>query len=416
MTFMTNDYLEYYLTLLGWIINNGIWNMISDTGLFAVPFAAIVLREWLKVRGEGADEGNKGVLSLARIETHIYVGYIVVALAGIPVVNVSFDTIEFDQARAQQCQYSLPAPADTGWSNSFSSLAGKSAQMPLWWAMMHALSKGFTAGAVAAIPCGTDLRQMRMEVDNTRVNNPLLAQQIADFSRDCYGPSRARLFMRQPDLGSVAEDNKALQDLNWIGSRFLLNTPGYYDTDYSKSPRQSWPYNATRDAGLPQVGGGGGYPTCKQWWADSGIGLRDRIKDQVDPDLMTSFLKWAKWLNQEEVTEAVIRQVISPSSQVKGNVYTDYGGQVGGTGLERHRENRRNLRRCPGQPGLFPGDGYGPPSTADGDVVPQDGHGHLHSDGPGHRHLSTESCHDDDGRLLCDDVRRFLVSVSQIYR
>ncbi len=93
MTFMTNDYLEYYLTLLGWIINNGIWNMISDTGLFAVPFVAIVMREWLKVRGEGADEGNKGVLSLARIETHIYVGYIVVALAGIPVVNVSFDTI-----------------------------------------------------------------------------------------------------------------------------------------------------------------------------------------------------------------------------------------------------------------------------------------------------------------------------------
>ncbi|MFG4428215.1 conjugal transfer protein TraG N-terminal domain-containing protein, partial [Pseudomonas aeruginosa] len=36
-------------------------------------------------------------------------------------------------------------------------------------------------------------------------------------------------------------------------------------------------------------------------------------------------------LNQDEVTEAVIRQVISPSSQVKGNVYTDYGGQVGGT-------------------------------------------------------------------------------------
>lgn len=59
--------------------------------------------------------------------------------------------------------------------------------------------------------------------------------------------------------------------------------------------------------------------------------MRDRIKGQVDPDLMTSFLKWAKWLNQDEVSEAVIRQVISPSSQVKGNVYTDYGGQVGGT-------------------------------------------------------------------------------------
>ncbi len=252
MTFMTNDYLEYYLTLLGWIINNGIWNMISDTGLFAVPFVAIVMREWLKVRGEGADEGNKGVLSLARIETHIYVGYIVVALAGIPVVNVSFDTIEFDQARAQQCQYNLPAPADTGWSTSFSSLAGKSAQMPLWWAMMHALSKGFTAGAVAAIPCGTDLRQMRMEVDNTRVNNPLLAQEIADFSRDCYGPSRARLFMRQPDLGSVGEDNKALQDLNWIGSRFLLNTRGTTTPTTRRVPVSRGPTTPPATPGCPR--------------------------------------------------------------------------------------------------------------------------------------------------------------------
>ncbi|MGV8377653.1 conjugal transfer protein TraG N-terminal domain-containing protein, partial [Pseudomonas aeruginosa] len=46
---------------------------------------------------------------------------------------------------------------------------------------------------------------------------------------------------------------------------------------------------------------------------------------------MTSFLKSAKWMNQDEVSEAVISQVISTSSQVKGNVYTDYGGQVGGT-------------------------------------------------------------------------------------
>ncbi|MGV8248502.1 conjugal transfer protein TraG N-terminal domain-containing protein, partial [Pseudomonas aeruginosa] len=121
-------------------------------GPCGAAFVAIVLREWLNVRWEGADGLNNGVLSLARIETHIYVGYIVGAVAGISVVNVRFDTIEFDQARAQQCQYNLPAPADTGWSTSFSSLAGKSAQMPLWWAMMHALSKGFTAGAVAAIP------------------------------------------------------------------------------------------------------------------------------------------------------------------------------------------------------------------------------------------------------------------------
>ncbi|MFJ2456536.1 conjugal transfer protein TraG N-terminal domain-containing protein [Pseudomonas protegens] len=331
MTVYTNDYLEYYLTLVGWIINNGIWGMIADTGLFALPFFIIIAREWLKVRGEGADEGNKGVLSLARIETHIYVGYVVVALCGVPAVNVSFDTLQLDQTRAQQCQYQLPAPTDTGWNTSFTSLAGKSAQMPVWWAFMHSMSKAFTSGAIAAIPCGTDLRQMRMDVDNSKINNPLLSQEVADFTHDCYGPSRARLFMRQPDLGSAAEDSKKLQDLSWIGSKFFLNTSGYYDTDYSKTPRASWPYSESRDAGLPQVSGGGGYPTCKQWWSDGGIGLRDRIKDQVDPDLLTKFLGWAKWLSQEEVTDSMIRQLVSPSNQVQGDVYSDYGGQVGGT-------------------------------------------------------------------------------------
>ncbi|SFY34186.1 conjugal transfer protein TraG N-terminal domain-containing protein, partial [Azotobacter vinelandii] len=182
----------------------------------------------------------------------------------------------------------------------------------------------------AAIPCGTDLRQMRMEVDATRIANPLLAQEVADFSRDCFGHSRARLFMRQPDLGEMANDAKALQDLNWIGSRFFLDTAGYYDTDYSKTPRAAWPYDAKRDAGLPQVSGGGGYPTCKQWWSDSGKGLRARLQAQVAPDLLTRFQGWANWLSQEEVTDAVIRELVSPNRQLAGAVYSDYGGQAGG--------------------------------------------------------------------------------------
>ena len=77
---------------------------------------------------------------------------------------------------------------------------------------------------------------MRMDVNNTKINNPLLAQEIGDFTHDCYGPSRARLFMRQPDVGTKANDPQFLQDLSWIGSHFLLNTSGYYDTDYSKTP------------------------------------------------------------------------------------------------------------------------------------------------------------------------------------
>ena len=110
-----------------------------------------------------------------------------------------------------------------------------------------------------------------------------------------------------------------------------MNTTGYYDTDYSKTPRTAWPYDQKRDAGLPQVSGGGGYPACKQWWSSPYIGVQARIKTQVDPDLITKFLGWAKWLTSDQVNEAFVRQLVSPSSQIQGDVYSDYGGQINGT-------------------------------------------------------------------------------------
>ena len=35
----TNSYFEYFLTLLGWVINNGLWNVLLSTGLFVLPLA-----------------------------------------------------------------------------------------------------------------------------------------------------------------------------------------------------------------------------------------------------------------------------------------------------------------------------------------------------------------------------------------
>ena len=68
----TNNYLEYFLTLLGWVVNNGLWDVLIGTGLFALPLVFKVIGIWLKVREEGEDEGNKGLLSLPRIENVLY--------------------------------------------------------------------------------------------------------------------------------------------------------------------------------------------------------------------------------------------------------------------------------------------------------------------------------------------------------
>mgnify|MGYP001315635384 CR=1 FL=1 len=200
MTLFTTDYLEYYLTLLSWVIHNGIWAVLVSSGVFAIPFVAIIIQEWLRARAEGADEGNKGALSSLRIENRVWVAIVVVMFAGIPFIDVDLNTIKYDQARSAQCQVSVPEPGETGWSQSFSTLNNQSARVPVWWAFMHALSRAITGASVAAIPCGTDLRQIRMEINATRIDDPVLAQEVADFTHDCYGPARAKLFMNRPNL------------------------------------------------------------------------------------------------------------------------------------------------------------------------------------------------------------------------
>jgi len=249
----------------------------------------------------------------------------VIMFAGIPFIDVDLSTIKYDESRSIQCQVKVPLPEETGWNNAFTTINNQSAKVPVWWLFMHAISRAVTGAAVASIPCGHDLRQMRIDIDNTRIDDPVLAQEVADFAHDCYGPSRAKLFMTRPEL---SEDER--HDVTWIGSRMFMNTTGYYDTFRSSTPRTDWPYNSTRDAGLAQVGGGGGYPKCQEWWADGNNGLRVRLLAQVDSSLLLSFSNWAGFLTQEEVNDQVIRTIASPRQQRMNReaVYTDYGGQI----------------------------------------------------------------------------------------
>lgn len=257
----TNSYLEYFLTLLGWVVNNGLWNAISATGLFALPLLIKLLALWLQARSQGADEGNKAALSLVWTEHLMYTSLLVIMFTCVPLLNIDLDTIKYDTTHSKQCGMSVPQPADTGYQPIINSLGGKTAAVPVWWYFIHVISKGITSATVATLPCQPDLRQIRFEVQHTRIKDPALAQELRDFVEECYAPSRTRLKFRAGELDDDTSDDTA-----WLGSSYFLNTDGYYDTDHALSPHSAWPYSASRDAGLADTGAGG-YPTCKQWWS-----------------------------------------------------------------------------------------------------------------------------------------------------
>jgi len=319
-----NSYFEYFLTLLGWLINNGIWHTLVATGVFALPLLARLIALWLKARGQGADEGNTARLLVIWLEHSLYSALLVIMFAGVPFLDLDLTTLQYDAQRTKQCGYSVVQPDDTGYAPLINELGGQTSAVPVWWYFTHALSKGITSAAVATLPCKPDLRQIRFDVQHSRVSDPALAQELQDFVNDCYGPSRARLKRQASEL---SEDQS--REVDWIGSSFYLTSEGYYDRDHSRSPRSAWPYDSGRDDGLPDTGEGG-YPTCKQWWTDGDAGLRGRLLNQVS----TSVWQQLQALGQSQTVyeEAVLRAVVSERNmQVSqgGSVYNGFGGNAG---------------------------------------------------------------------------------------
>lgn len=323
----TDSYLELVLVFIGWLINNALWIIITTTGIFAIPLAFKIVGVWLKVREEGDDEGNKGTLALPRMEHILYVAFVVMMFCAMPVWDVDISTMRFDKTRSSQCGVNVPKPEESGYGPLIAEFKGQVVKIPLWWYLVHSLSKGVTHAAIASIPCGNDFRLLRFEVQHTRLNDPIIRQEVQEFATQCYAKSYYRLKYSNPKLTAATIDS-----VSWIGSDYFLNTEGYYDYYTSTLPRAAWPYSESRDSGYSDVGRGG-YPTCKDWWSASSKGLKSRLLESFHPKLINKMKK-----QSENWEENLLRWLVSPKSiklSGSGDTYMmgNQRGQETGTGF-----------------------------------------------------------------------------------
>lgn len=118
MTFNVDSYLEYFLTLLGWIINNGLFGLLVSTGLFIAPLVGILIKTWLDVKKQGADEGNKGDLLIDWLGIQFFPAMFVIVLTLAPMLPISLNNLAYHVDRSKQCGYKVPlAPQQTGYAN-----------------------------------------------------------------------------------------------------------------------------------------------------------------------------------------------------------------------------------------------------------------------------------------------------------
>lgn len=315
-----DNYFEYIMTIFAWMMNNQAWALLVDSGFFILPLVFQLGALFMKAREQGDDEGNKGRLLAGWLENKLYLAVFLIFMTCYPLFTVNFNTMAFTApdmgTHDQFCSRQVIAPKDSNLSETVSEMNNKTVKLPLWWAFMHSAGKGFTHGLIAAIPCGMDFRQLRFEVQNTQIESPTLRQEIQDFVQQCFIPARNKL--KQDALPMSKEEAR---DVDWIGSQILVSN--FYPRYRSKLPRSQWPYDTTRDAGLPNQGTGG-FPNCQNWWADSNIGLKYRILAAVQPTLSTRLVGLIQ--SDAAYSESVLRALVKPENITvsDGHVYTNY--------------------------------------------------------------------------------------------
>ncbi|AWX14722.1 conjugal transfer protein TraG [Mergibacter septicus] len=329
-TLYVNDYFEYFFTLLGWVINNNIWNLMVDSGAFAIPLVLIVVREWLKVREEGDDEGNKGVLLMPRLEHHLYSAFLVILIACIPSINIAVNTIPYDVDYSLKCGYKvIPTEQTKGFQDLQSSIGNQSPVLPPLWAFTATYSKAITQSAVTSIPCKPDLRQLSFDIKHTKIKDPILRDEYHQFYQQCYVPAKTKLRNSRESLSP-----ELVKDTDWAGSHYFLKTNGFYNYYHAKQPNKRWIYDYERDKGLPNTGAGG-YPTCEEWWSDASSGLKERLLDQFEhytkrsagQILGASYNDWTDQLVRSMLSNP---ESITVSSNQAGQASQGYGGELGG--------------------------------------------------------------------------------------
>lgn len=309
-----DSYLELFLTMYGWAFANIIGEIIVGTGLVVVPFAVILFQGWREAKEQGLQgAGVMGLLerSMTRLVIALFVMSVCFATSSVtsigslglshepmataaepspPVASLSGGTgSSFDAAMADAVDGSM-------------SSTGSLDRVPLWWFTVMAISSGVN-NAIRAGLSGSDngIRMVETMARSATIHNSRLKNDMQRFRSECLIPMRSKL--HQTDSSSLSPTGRALldpgntdygpADIDWMGSKFFREEPGFYDTETAKNPVPGFVvdfsrdpyYNPSSSAEPPvpvgQVNPDWGMPTCKQWWEDETHGLRQRMIDDA---------------------------------------------------------------------------------------------------------------------------------------
>ena len=276
-------YAEIFLSILGWHFYGVIWDVMSTSGVVFLPFLGILFDTW---KNAYVDEFGAGAGPAIRtMEVEIYLALTVVMLAGTPTSLTNVNRLTMEYTPVITALNPTPVTAKGGASNStfdavFATSPG-SADVPVWWYSVMALSSGLNKASIAGSRVAvSDLRQFEQQARLVAMENPQLRAESQRFYWECFHPTRTQFLNNSRSAAAVAAITAwGLDDTDWMGSHAFRDDPDLYSVRFSEREVVGFTFDPLRDKDLA----GGtivptwGRPSCKEWWEDPTIGLREKL-------------------------------------------------------------------------------------------------------------------------------------------
>lgn len=306
-----DSYLEIFTTMYGWAFANIIGEAFAGTGLVVLPFGIMAFNAWRQAKEQGAEQ--IGVFGLVdSIGTQLIVGLFVfmTCFATSPLTSLHSINLRYKPMPTALEPNPVEVSRDGGTGSTYdsaladaidgtmSNASGSLSNVPAWWMTVMAISSGVNNAVKSGLANGTsELRAVEELARIATIDDPRLLHNVQRFYSECFVPAKSKFIRMDPaELSAggqaiIAQSNKDYgpSDTGWIGSQLFRTEPGFYadmrsvnpvngfDIDYSRDVEY---YNPSSGEALPFEGFANpdwGRPTCKQWWEDSSIGVREAM-------------------------------------------------------------------------------------------------------------------------------------------
>lgn len=290
---VANNLVEIYTLIFAWNMYGAIWDVIAGTGLALIPVLVLIIVSFK----EGYEYELSVKETIAYLEVRLITLILVLMFCVIPYQGWKSDlaSVRYDVA-VNSCQVAENPPknlAEAGMDDSIFNGTGGGLEVykPIMWTFVSHVSTALTNTTIKSMQCVNDHDILLTQMSGIKIQQPDLRKRVSEFHEVCY---KAAYNAFQKDPVSLTAETSMTEDVNWIGSTILLETPGKYYQDPSLYMSNMEKHGFSRDVDdrpTDAMHEQGAHPSCKEVWEGEegwfGTGFRgaDGLRSLILADL-----------------------------------------------------------------------------------------------------------------------------------